>query len=202
MSDHFWSVGSPLFWVAVCHCAWLTELSVPQPVNQPVLGPRCSRQGWVLSMLPPSAVRTGLGKPRWDVLAFRHHPLQEGRGRWEEGLWVLKPPTTATTTTAGTRRRTGPFSKPQRGDEGWGGEGTRPPGAPSRAPSFNFHLDSLQTGQPLWQVKKPHSAMYVQPMLLVWIFIMNNIFITPQTVNETLTDCKIPVHSLIMNCFF
>lgn len=117
------------------------------------------------------------------------------------GIVVLKPPTT-TTTAAGTRRRTGPFSKPQRGDEGWGGEGTRPPGAPSHAPSFNFHLDSLQTGQPLWQVKKPHSAMYVQPMLLVWIFIMNNIFITPQTVNETLTDCKIPVHSLIMNCFF
>lgn len=92
MSDHFWSVGSPLFWVAVCHCAWLTELSVPQPVNQPVLGPWCYRQGWVLSTLPPSAVRTGLGKPRWDVLAFRHHPLQEGRGRWEEGLWALKPP--------------------------------------------------------------------------------------------------------------
>lgn len=147
MSDHFRSVGSPLFWVAVCHCAWLTELSVPQPV----LGPRCYRQGWVLSMLPPpSALRTGLGKPRWDVLASRHHPLQEGRGRWEEGLWVLKPPPPA-----GTRWRTGSFAKPPlhfRGDKGWGGEGTRPPGAPSHAPSFNFHLDPLQSGQPLWQV--------------------------------------------------
>lgn len=155
MLGHFWSVGSPLFLVAVCHCAWLTELSVPQPVNQPVLGSRCYRQGWVLSTLPLSAVRTGLGKPRWDVLAFRHHPLQEGRDRWEEGLWVLKPPPPPPQ--AGTRRRTDPCAKLLlhfRGDKGWGGEGIRPPGAPSCAPSFNFHLDSLQTGQPLWHVKK------------------------------------------------
>lgn len=43
-------------------------------------------------MLPLAAVRTGLDKPRWDMLAFRYHPLQVGRGGWEEGLWILKPP--------------------------------------------------------------------------------------------------------------
>lgn len=33
----------------------------------------------------PPTVGTGLARPRWDVLAFGHCPLQGGRGRQEEG---------------------------------------------------------------------------------------------------------------------
>lgn len=52
----------------------------------------------------PPTVGTGLAKPRWDVLAFGHCPLQEGRGRREAGLGVVA-------FLAGTRQRTGPFAQ-------------------------------------------------------------------------------------------
>lgn len=45
------AVSFSLFCEAVCHSARLTVLSVPSPVSRPVLGPLCSRQGWVLSTL-------------------------------------------------------------------------------------------------------------------------------------------------------
>lgn len=82
-------------------------------------------------MLPPTTVRTGLGKPRWDVLAFGHHPLQEGRGRREEGLWVLKPP----------QQAQGGDLVPlpsQCSSSGWGGEVIRPPGAIFACSGFQF----------------------------------------------------------------
>lgn len=34
----------------------------------------------------PLTVGTGLARPRWDVLAFGHCPLQEGRDRWGGGI--------------------------------------------------------------------------------------------------------------------
>lgn len=86
MSDHFWSVGSPLSCLPLCMINRIICISASPWTT--VLPSRVS----ALHTAPPSALRTGLGKPRWDVLAFRHHPLQEGRGRWEEGLWVFPPP--------------------------------------------------------------------------------------------------------------
>lgn len=37
------------------------------------------------SSLPPPTEGIGMAKPRWDVLAFGHRPLQEGRGRRDGG---------------------------------------------------------------------------------------------------------------------
>lgn len=99
-------------------------------------------------MLPnPPAVRTGLGKPRWDVLAFRHHPLQEGAdGEMGGGIVGIEAPLQQAqggeVVPVPSRCSTSGVTK---------AEWVRVQGLQGHlhAPSFNFHLDSLQTGQPL-----------------------------------------------------
>lgn len=133
------SAGFSLFCEAVCYSARLTVLSIPsaasQPASQPVLGPLCFCQGWVLCALhvtpAPPTVGSGLARPRWDVLAFGQCPLQEARGRQEGYLGGEVP------SKVGERQRTGPLaqSEPQfRGEKGWGDGFRVPQGAAFMCP--------------------------------------------------------------------
>lgn len=66
----------------------------------------------------PPTVGTGLARPRWDVLAFGHCPLQEARGRCEGGLRGCGGEVAST---AGEGQSTGPCAQPVlqfRGEEG------------------------------------------------------------------------------------